>query len=139
MAIKKFDDICTRISLNIPPEYPWRWDDTFNTALVAFDRCDMDIIYFPITREFDRQWDIATIDKVPRHFYSYFNNAFGIIPGQEIFTAEDGSGLILFAVCWPWGDGKNVSLRVGLFSSADHHLQLNQDQIKTYLTEWFQL
>ena len=89
----------------------------FNTALVVFDKCDMDVIYIPITQEFDNQWDFATIERSPSSFYTYFNRVFGVVPGQKVFTSTNASGTILFAVWWPWGDGNKISLRVGLYDT----------------------
>ena len=134
---KKFSGICVKISLNVPSHCTWCWDEVFDTALVVFDRSDMDLVYIPMTLEFDAQWDIASIDKAPPHFSSYFNRVFGIMPGQKIFTTADSSGLILFAVWWPWGDGAKISLRVGLFSPADDRVA--RHQIMALLTDWFHL
>ena len=91
---QKFCGICVKISLNVPPHCTWCWDEVFGTALVVFDRSDLDLVYIPMTLEFDAQWDMASIDKAPPHFASYFNSVFGIMPGQKIFTAANGDGLI---------------------------------------------
>ena len=133
---KKHDDICKRISLNIPSVSRWSWDEMFNTALVVFDKSDMDVIYIPITQEFDAQWDFTTIENAPSHFYTYFNRVFGVVPGQKIFTSTDTTGTILFAVWWPWGDGKKISLRVGLFDGNETN---QPDQFKEFLRNWFHI
>lgn len=133
----KFSRICFKISLNVPSHCTWCWDEVFRTALVVFDRRDMDLVYIPMTLEFDAQWDIASIDKAPPHFSSYFNRVFGIMPGQKIFTTAGSDDLILFAVWWPWGDGAKISLRVGLISPANDRLA--RRQIKALLTDWFHL
>jgi hypothetical protein len=134
---QKFSGICAKISLNVPPHSTWCWDEVFGTALVVFDRSDLDLMYIPLTLEFDAQWDMASIDRAPTHFSRYFNGVFGIMPGQKIFTAADGDGAILFAVWWPWGDGAKISLRVGLFSPAVD--KAARHQIKALLTDWFHL
>ena len=136
-SLEKFSTICSNISLNIPPEVSWGWDDRFHTALVAFERSEMELIFFPITQEFDRQWDISTVEQLSSPFDEYFENVFGIIPGQRVFTSDGGDGLILFAVWWPWGDGKRFSLRVGLF--APDESAINRKQIQAYLNQWLQI
>jgi hypothetical protein len=136
-TLQKFYGICVKISLNVPPHCTWCWDEVFGTALVVFDRSDLDLVYIPMTLEFDAQWDMDSIDRAPPHFASYFNSVFGIMPGQKIFTAANGDGLILFAVWWPWGDGAKISLRVGLFSPAD--VKLARHRVKALLTDWFRL
>lgn len=134
---QKFGDICANISLNVPSQCTWCWDEVFDTALVVFDRGDMDLVYIPMTQEFEAQWDIASIDKAPPHFSSYFKRVFGIVPGQKLFTASDADGAILFAVWWPWGNGAKISLRVGLFSPSDD--VIGRHQVKAHLADWFHL
>lgn len=133
---KRFGNICARISLNIPSRCGWSWDGVYETALVAFDRTELDLIYLPITQEFDEQWDIDTIDRFHPQFTTYFKRVFGIVPGQKIFTSVSG-GLVLFAVWWPWGDGVKTSLRVGLFVSDAGDTK--RKQIKDRLFEWFHI
>lgn len=136
-ARKKFGDICAKISLNLPSRCAWCWDEVFGTALVVIDRSDMDLMYIPMTQEFDARWDMASIDKAPPHFSSYFKRVFGIVPGQKMFTSANGNGSILFAVWWPWGDGAKISLRVGLFSPSED--AVDRHRIKAHLTDWFHL
>jgi hypothetical protein len=135
--LTKFNDICAKIQLNIPPAFPWQWDATFQTVLVAIDCSEMDLVLFPITLEFDEQWDFATVQNLPSGFYRYFNDRFGIVPGQKIFTSQDADGRVLFAVWWPWGDGTTISLRIGLFV-PDGGITA-PDQIKSRLAEWFNI
>jgi len=132
---RKFGDICARISLNVPSRCAWCWDEVFGMALVVFDRGDMDLVYFPMTQEFEALWDIASIDRAPQHFRRHVNETFGIIPGQKIFTVTDAH--TLFAVWWPWGDGAKISLRVGLLMPAGE--VADQRLIKAQLVDWFRL
>ena len=97
----------------------------------------MELIYFPIMQEFARQWDFISIDQAHGSFFRYFNNQFGLVPGQKIFTAEDDSGVVLFATWWPWGNGRQFSLRVGLYACSRNILSKND--IKAYLSDWFGL
>ena len=122
--------------MNISSESQWCWDEKFNTALVVFDKCDRDVIYIPITQEFDTQWDFTTIEKSPPRFYTYFNRVFGVVPGQKVFTSTNASGTILFAVWWPWGDGEKISLRVGLHE--DDKIA-DPDRLKESLYNWFHI
>ena len=104
--------------------------------MVVFDKGDRDVVYIPLTQEFDTQWDFKSVDNSPAPFYSYLKSVFGIIPGQKIFTSTDGTGTMLFAVWWPWGDGNKISLRVGLYNDSDtNHLEY----FKESLSKWFQI
>jgi hypothetical protein len=129
-------DICSKISLNIPSTSQWSWDNRLQTAMVVFDKGDRDVVYIPLTQEFDTQWDFTSVDNSPAPFYAYFKSVFGIIPGQKIFTSTDGTGTMLFAVWWPWGDGNKISLRVGLYNDSDTN---HPEYFKESLAKWFQI
>ena len=136
-SMNNLKTICERISLNIPDEDKWRWDDHFKTALVTFEKKDMELIFFPIMQEFAKQWDFVSIDQAEGAFFKYFNDRFGLVPGQKIFTTEDDTGVILFATWWPWGDDLRFSLRVGLYANGQKGL--DDKHIKFCLTKWFNL
>ncbi len=131
----KFADICAKISMNLPEESAWHWDEPFGTALVAFEKSDADLVLFPLIKEFDRHWDFSSLPGASGPFFDYFQSAFGVIPGQRIFTTGNSAGWTLFAVWWPWGDDITVSLRVGLFPAVGS--DTNRKQIKCNLSCWF--
>ncbi|MGD9330261.1 MAG: hypothetical protein PVJ53_03060 [Desulfobacterales bacterium] len=137
--LKKFQSICTLIGKNIPTTNQWAWDDKFNHALVVFNKENLELILLPITLEFDQAWDFTTLDKSSPLVSAFIQTGFGLMPGQNLYTATDDhtSGLVLYATCWPWGDGDNFSLRVGLFSEDPNFPQ--PQLVKEYLTDWFQI
>jgi hypothetical protein len=138
-AFDHFQTICNCISLNIPTNYKWRWDDQFGHALVVFEKEFLELIYIPIVNEFDCQWDFNSIDKAPGPIHQFVQSSFGLIPGQKLFTTSiaRNAGLFLYATWWPWGDNINFSLRVGLVSPAEK--TLSKSQIHTLLTQWFKI
>ena len=42
----KYQQICNNISLNIPDQYSWQWDEKFHTTIVVIEKFDQDIIFF---------------------------------------------------------------------------------------------
>lgn len=102
---EKFESICKRISLNLPSNARWAWDERFNLALVIFEQEDYDLVYMPIILEFEHRWDYFSLPSAFDPLKDHAANAFGLIPGQEIFAATDtnGDGSFLFATLWPWG------------------------------------
>ena len=134
---QRFADICAKISLNLPQNATWQWDDTFGTAWVAFEKTDVDLVLFPMIKEFDHQWDFSSLQGTSGPFFEYFHSSFGVIPGQRIFTTDDGAGWTLFAVWWPWGDDITISLRIGLFQASGQDSA--RERIKAELSSWFHL
>ena len=139
LDLPKFKTICARIGLNIPAGSQWSWDDKYNHALVVFDKEDLELILLPIALEFEQTWDFNTIDDSSRLISDFIQSGFGLMPGQNLFIAADESaaGILLYATCWPWGDGDNFSLRVGLFSEQPG-IPHPQDA-KRLLTDWLQI
>ena len=138
-ALDKFKSICSRISLNIPTTNRWAWDDKFNHALVVFDKEDLELILLPIALEFEQSWDFNTIENSSHPVNAFIQSGFGLMPGQNLYIATDEkiAGLLLYATCWPWGDGDNFSLRVGMFSED---LNFPEPQaLKSMLTTWFDI
>lgn len=134
--LEKFKNICNRIALNIPAGCQWGWDDKFGHALVVFDKEDLELILLPVALEFEQKWDFATIDGSAAMISEFVHSGFGLMPGQDFFIAQDAEhrDLILYATCWPWGDGDNFSLRVGIFCSQRD--TLDSRQIRDCLTAW---
>lgn len=137
--LEKFKTICSRIGLNIPTASRWAWDDRYNHALVVFDKEDLELILLPIAMEFDQKWDFQTIAGSSRLINDFIQSGFGLMPGQNFFVASDehASGLLLYATCWPWGDGANFSLRVGLFSENPEYP--TPQRTKSLLADWFNI
>ena len=137
--LEKYKTICDRIGLNIPATNEWKWDDKYNHALVVFNKEDLELILLPIALEFEQNWDFATIDDSSRLICDFIQSGFGLMPGQNLFVAadENAAGLLLYATCWPWGNGDNFSLRVGMFS--DNPDSPSPQFTKSLLTEWFNI
>ena len=137
--LEKFQSICTRISLNIPTSNNWAWDDKFNHALVVFKKEDLELILLPIALEFEQSWDYATIVNSSHPVNEFIQSGFGLMPGQNLYIAVDEkiSELLLYATCWPWGDGDNFSLRVGMFST--NPTSPEPQVVKSLLTSWFDI
>ncbi len=137
VELEKFKTICHRIGLNIPDGCQWSWDDKFGHALVVFAKEDLELILLPIALEFEQKWDFATIDGSAAVISDFVHSGFGLMPGQDFFIAQDPQHreIILYATCWPWGNGDNFSLRIGIFSTRRD--LITSDRIRDCLTQWF--
>jgi hypothetical protein len=133
--LEKFKEICSQISFCVPSSYQWQWDERFDVALIVFEKEDKGAILSSVSNEFDQQWDAATISSASGPIGELVNSFLGILPGQMIFTCEQGAGLILFAAWWPWANGSTISLRIGIFSLEKSTFDINKR--KKHLTEWF--
>ncbi len=103
---------------------------------MVFDKEDLELILLPIALEFEQKLDFATIDGCTDAISQFVHSGFGLMPGQDFFIARDtdNQDLILYATCWPWGNGANFSLRIGIFCHPQN--LLSDREIRDYLTAW---
>jgi hypothetical protein len=139
MSLDRFKTICHRISLNLPATAAWKWDERLGHACVAFDKEDLELVLLPVFLEFDQQWDFAAIDSAAAPVARFLQAGFGLMPGQDFFVAyhDDGDAVMLYATCWPWGDGDTYSLRVGLIGTAEPDLE--PAQVRAWLADWLRI
>ncbi len=130
----RFYNICRKIKSVLPESYVWKLDDRFNTVVAAFERSSSEIIFSALKASFSQEWSKKTVRKAPRHIKGITASISGIETGQIVFTTDGDADPVLFAAWWPWGDGINISLRIGVSDSS-----LNEEDIKNHLTEWFEL
>ncbi|MCP4691615.1 MAG: hypothetical protein GY859_26450 [Desulfobacterales bacterium] len=137
--LTKFENICARISLNLPPESKWTWDEEAGHALVVFKKDCLELIYIPVSNEFGEEWDFISIAAAPEPVATLAETDCGLIPGQKLFTAYDDEveNIILYATWWPWGDSDSFSLRVGIFCQDKEFIR--KDEIKERLTSWLKI
>ena len=106
-------------------------------ALIVFEKEERESVLSVLTHEFDQQWDSTTIGNASYLVGEVVSSLFGILPGQLLFTSEAGAGLLLLAAWWPWDNGNNISLRIGIFCLEEHPFE--KDKRKEQLSEWLNL
>lgn len=135
-SLEKFEETCRRVHAEMPPGTHWEWDEDFNMALAVVE--DMNSITGIISKNFEYRWEYdSDADGPQNRIYERALSLFGIVPGQIIYSSEAMGGLVLFAVCWPWGKRKNASLRIGIFSWKQPSSAMSD--VNASLAEWFGL
>ncbi|MGD8512788.1 MAG: hypothetical protein PVG85_02460 [Deltaproteobacteria bacterium] len=133
--IEAFEKICGQVFGSVPLAYRWQWDEPLHVALVSLEAVHAGDVLAALSAGFDEEWDSFTVSSAPQSISNFFTSSYGLLPGQKAFTADNGSGVILFALWWAWGDGTKTSLRIGIFSSDEQ--ALDKGEIKKQLTQWF--
>ncbi len=96
------------------PARAWSWDSRlvcitssfsveFEGAARAAARAALPVEYTP-----------ATLARASVDLRRLAERTGGLRMGQMLLTADDGGGLVVFGLWWPWGDGLTTSFRVGL-------------------------
>jgi len=133
----KFKLICSKVRDSIPSSYTASWDEDFQVIRIVFEKTEKKPLLQTLIQEFQFQWDFTSIDNASDFIEKFITSIFGIIPGQILFTSNETSIPILFAVWWPWGNEDYISLRLGIYSPEDP--SGSRSEIKQQLTGWFDL
>ncbi len=133
--MEQFKKICGQVLIEVSLAYRWQWDENLNVALVSFDKEREEAVLSALSTGFDQDWDFSTIAGAPEPISEFFGTSFGLFPGQKVFSCDNGSGLILLALWWPWGNGDKISLRIGMLSSGEE--AADKSEIRDALMQWF--
>jgi len=91
----------------------WKWDRRFETVLAEFSVDKKESVRAILERCLGATWDSANVGNAPdivRAIESHFG---GLWPGQLLFTSDPKRDALIFGSWWPWGDGKEISIRIG--------------------------
>jgi hypothetical protein len=61
--------------------------------------------------------DRATIGEAPEIAQSAKYHLGGLISGQLLFLPDPDDDPLVYCAWWPWGSGRTISIRIGLFSA----------------------
>ena len=135
--LDRFKNICTNIYSSIPDDYDWQWEDRFSVVMTVFDKIDMDEIRTSVLQGFDQHWDSSNVNDAPEVIISLIKALYGISPGQVLFHTDQETGILLYAAWWPWGNGVNISLRIGIYQPQEKIFK--EEELEQHLKEWFSL
>ncbi|HWH79602.1 MAG TPA: hypothetical protein VNT76_19620 [Candidatus Binatus sp.] len=58
-------------------------------------------------------WESANVGNAPDIVGAIDDRFGGLRPGQIIFTSDPKLDALIFCTWWPWGNGQDISIRVG--------------------------
>jgi hypothetical protein len=106
-------NICTALSNGFRGTFKWAWDRRFETVLAEFAVDRKDDIRAILEQSLNVTWDSANVGNAPEIVRSIDDLLGGLRPGQLLFTSDPKRDALIFCAWWPWGSGKEISLRVG--------------------------
>jgi hypothetical protein len=113
-TFEPFQEICRKISLNIPSGHHWQWDRERKMAVIILEEEAAEIVFYPLFKEFRNHWNFASINDANEAVNDYIHSEYGLMPGQVFFTSHMVNNTVLGVAWWPWGSDEKVSMRVGL-------------------------
>jgi hypothetical protein len=126
-----------QILSELPSGLMWEWDDRFDVPLLVFPKEMEEEIFMVVKRHFPNEWDVDSIKMSPPPIRKLLDKTFGIRAGQTVLATDTNRETFFFALCWPWGDGATISLRVSITGKGI--IGADQEQIEKYLRQWFRL
>jgi hypothetical protein len=95
------------------PSTSWSWDGRLPTATSAITADKIDEARCAVARALPHPLDGATLAQAPAGVRELIERSGGL-RDQQLAYYSDGDGIVAVGLWWPWGGGKNVSLRIGL-------------------------
>jgi len=91
----------------------WEWDDRLTCALSTVATTHQAQARAALTAVLPTVWTAATLGEAPPLIKQICARTGDLLPGQLAFGAELPEGVFAYALWWPWGNGANVSVRIG--------------------------
>ena len=111
----------------------WTWDARSETAVFTFAEERGAGVLGAARKILSDAWTVTNVGDAPARVQSLADDMGGLRQGQELLTAKvNDAEPMLFGAVWPWGNGKNVSLRVGCDSGG-----AERGEWVTRLKAWF--
>ena len=107
------EDVCKGLANGYQDILTWKWDRRFETVLAEFGVAKKDQVRGILERHLESTYDSANVGNGPDIVRTVESQFGGLWPGQLLFTSDPTRQALIFGMWWPWGDGKEISLRIG--------------------------
>ena len=108
------ENVCKELARAFHGALSWKWDRRFETVLAEFGVETKDNVRATLGRFLGDLWDSSNVGNAPSGVRAIDSRLGGLWPGQLLFTSDAKQDSLVFCCWWPWGDGKSISIRVGL-------------------------
>ncbi len=136
-TLEEFRNICNDIKTNIHSSLEWKWDTRFNVALIVLTKQQSKKVYSLLTKDFNESWNENNIEQASITVKNLVNQMFGVRNGQLLFSMNPEKRIILFSAWWPWENGTDISIRIGIkiLEGSD----FSATELEKKLKSWFEL
>ena len=128
-------DICTGLAASLQGVLAWKWDRRFETVLAEFGVEKKDQVRSILERYLDHTYDSSSVGNGPDRVRAIETHFGGLWPGQLLFTSDPKRETMIFGTWWPWGDGKEISIRIG--PAFETMADSNRDEQVQLFKTWF--
>jgi len=108
------ESVCRELRTAFEGILSWKWDNRFEAVLAEFSAGKKESIRGILERSLGTTWDSSNIENASEIVREIHDHLGGLRPGQLLFTSNPNGEAFIFCAWWPWGDGKTISIRMGL-------------------------
>jgi hypothetical protein len=95
------------------PSPTWTWDARFTMIASSFDKAVEAAARASAVHALPYAWDSQSLSTAPAGLRELCQRTGGLRAKQMLMAGRAGP-LVLVGLWWPWGDGKTITLRLGL-------------------------
>lgn len=106
------------------PKRGWSWDSRFSCVASSFDMDVADRAREAVMHAFPAMWTDRTFAEAPPALREVGERTGGVRGGQLLYSCTPSHNVYAYGLWWPWGDGRTISLRVGLEGTIDYSTKL---------------
>ena len=96
------------------PATDWTWDTRFKCVASSVTSDVAPAARTLLTAAVPSEWTAAGFGAAPEEVRALETRCGDLRAGQLLLTGVPVDGMILFGMWWPWGDGSQVSVRLGV-------------------------
>lgn len=99
------------------PGAEWTWDPRFKCLTSSLPTAQAPAARAALLPVAGSEWTAESFPAAPLEVRALEERCGDLRPGQLLFTGAPVSGMVPFAMWWPWGDGAKVSVRLSIANS----------------------
>jgi hypothetical protein len=131
------ENVCKELLNAFQGVLSWKWDRRFETVLAEFGVESKENIRASLEQSLGNVWDSSNVGNAPEDVRTIDNHLGGLWPGQLLFTSDPSRDVLVFCTWWPWGDGKAISIRIGLSDNQSSDSE-RTEQLQSF-KGWFRI
>lgn len=99
------------------PASDWTWDPRFKCVTSSLAATHIPLLREVLSKVVPTEWSSSTFATAPAEVLALEERCGDLRPGQLLFTGPQVSGMLPFALWWPWGDTSKLSVRLSIANS----------------------
>ncbi len=132
--ITNLETQCRQIADKGKDIFHWIWDDRFDAVIATISPKETKPARAILESHLSGFWDYRQIHMAPHKIRRIAELVGGIGEGQVVCSSDPSLDIVIIGIWWPWSNGSNISLRIGLVPLNG---ATDQTELDAGLKNWF--